>query len=182
MRLIALTLLIMHPFFQSEYFLTAKGLNRQIVFNAGVIIYPDKDTIPQTVLFFPHERNFDLSTEEDLKLAFKDLNSNILKVYFQGIRWKQKDLIHVISANSYIKTKNLGYRLMGDTVRIGFGIIVTDITFNAIRTLPDIEKLHPIELLVEGDVVKLNSIYMPTSFGVPTYFINYNLEELGIHK
>lgn len=167
----------MGPFFKSNYYEFTKEFKRKLIYNAGLIIYPDKDEIPQDVLFIPHERNFDLSFEEDVNNALKEVKSNIIIAYFQGMRWHQKDLKDVL-----IKCPNLKARIGGDrifidsNVRISFGIIVSDITYNDKRPLADIETIQHVELEFGSNNFKFNCIDIPNSFGVPSFFIDYNPE------
>jgi hypothetical protein len=173
----------MAPFFKSDFYQYLKERKATLVYNTGLIIYPDNDAVPQEVLLIPYQRNFELSFADDVQKALHDTVNKALTVYFQGMRRVQPELINVLLGCYYEKAFLTGDRVIPldfkkakDNVRVIFGIIVCDTTLNSIRPNFDNDNVLYPALSFGGKIYKISSRDAPRSHGVPVGFINYDPE------
>ena len=173
----------MAPFFNSEYYQYKKEQKATLVYNAGLIIYPDSDAIPQEVLIIPYQRNFELSFADDVQKALHDTVNKALTVYFQGMRRVQPELLTILLGCHYEKAFLSGDRVIpldfkkaSDNVRVTFGIIVCETTWNSIRPNFDNDNVLYPQLCFSDKIYKISCKDAPRSHGVPVGFINYDPE------
>jgi hypothetical protein len=174
----------MTPFFKSDYYQYKKERKATLVYNAGLIIYPDNDKIiPQEVLLIPYQRNFELSFADDIQNALQNTVNKGFTVYFQGMRRVQPDLMDVLIGCHYEKAFLSGDRVIpldfkkaNDNVRVTFGIIVCETTWNNITPNFDNGKILYPELCFGNSLHKIICNDLPHSYGTPVAYINYDPE------
>jgi hypothetical protein len=166
----------MIPFLKSDYYAFTREFHRKLLYTGGLIIYPDKEGIPQEILLIPHQIDIYGPVEKIISEVLQDSNKKGIITYFQGIRLMQKDLKLIISNLPYIGGHQSGYPILGDRIRIGYGIIVCDTTFVHLQTISDNNRVYKVSLDIGNTNYKISCIEMPNAMGVPKYFINLQNE------
>jgi len=156
--------------------------HKRLEYNAGVIIYPDKDELPQEVIFIPYQRIFGLTWNDDMRKALVTCSKNTITVYFSNMKWVQDDILATLVNSKYEKAQLMGDRIISvdfekkfDNSRVTFGIVVCDLTFNDQRPIYEPLPINHAELHLDSIVYRFECEDMPRSFGVPVQFIEYDL-------
>jgi hypothetical protein len=166
----------MIPFFKSDYYAFTREFHRKLLYTGGLIIYPNKEGIPQEILLIPHQIDIYEPVDKIISEVLQDSNKKGIITYFQGIRLMQKDLKLIISNLPYIRGRQSGYSILGDAIRVGCGIIVCDTTFVHLQTIGDNNRVYKVSLDIDNTNYELNCIDMPNAMGTPKYFINLQNE------
>jgi len=173
----------MSSFFESDYYKYPRQQKNKLNYNAGVIIYCNKDEIPHQVLFMPYKRHFSLTLKEDLLKALTNASDSLIIVYFQGMRWAQMDLKQDLISSEYLlaflsgdKVIPLNFNKKEENVRITFGIIACDTS--KLEIMPDFgeSKVSNLNLKFENFDYHFRCRDAPRTFGYTRFFLKYSAE------
>ncbi|MBN8673129.1 MAG: hypothetical protein J0L56_03280 [Chitinophagales bacterium] len=76
--------------------MVSKSQSKDVQEDLGILIFPKTDSIPQDVLFIKLDTVENFSLKDLIKKGLEQNNYKIPFIYFQGIRWRMKDLANEI--------------------------------------------------------------------------------------
>jgi hypothetical protein len=91
----------------TQFLSYTKAQNEIINEFEGIIIYYETDTIPQDVFFLPCKVVFIGSFTDFAMSQLKNHNSELIEIYFQGIRWGIPTLGKVFESMAFLQCRRL---------------------------------------------------------------------------
>ena len=152
-------------------------------YNTGIVIYWNKDELPQIVLFIPWVQKFDLTIKDNVLLALKDISHKPIVVFFSGMRWSQSNLQEELISSNYIvsflggdRIIPLDFKKKEDNVRITFGIIACDTSSLDVMPYFGEPKVYNSNIKIDNINYDFSCSDAPRTFGYAMLYMKYNAE------